>query len=379
MGFGLIPDKDIPKYKKKLDKFFEDYLDIEREFTIDCESLNVDFYNSESMTTIRYRKPNRESIYVTQIFKESDESAYFFGLARENTVATSSHLNRGDQIHPLLVTTLNTSNKSNSGLVFAQNMDNYQIVLLMRIDCSELDDLEIKVLREKNNIVSFKNKKGFINFGKVGNFYMLKDIRNFISNVTIVNENKPYVKVTKVDIPEEYQSIVNSTKLINKSIYEKLTKSPSLTFGLDTNEEKDEIQEEIEIQEESNELIIENVEDSINNIKNNSLGNKVFEDSLDEDEFGENKISSDEINYKNYYFEDNILYIESSIPKNELFLVLNSIFNISNLVSLELNDIQIIPNINDNIDINIEILFNNEDVEFIETYLNKLNFLIINT
>ena len=120
MVLRIIKDSKIKSSQKAFERFLERFHDNEKQFTIDCESINLDYFNSDSNVTIRHRKPSKESIYYTSIYKDKNEFTYFFGLARDPVIATSSYMDMGAQIVPKLVAILNTEDSSKSSIVFAE-------------------------------------------------------------------------------------------------------------------------------------------------------------------------------------------------------------------------------------------------------------------
>lgn len=211
--YQIVLDKDIRRYKRELDDYFNYHLNEIRTFCFDCESLAIeDFYDSDVLTNIRFTKPNNESVYYACIFKSEYENAYVFGLASDPVIWTSNKLKTGAKIKPNLVAVLNTKDNASSGLIFAKDCKTRKIDLLMRIDCDSLTDTELAFLESKNNLIITENNEYFIDFGPVcykKDITLLKNIRNFISNVTFRNTNQPSMKLLTVHVPSYFKPKTN--------------------------------------------------------------------------------------------------------------------------------------------------------------------------
>lgn len=400
MTLTLIKNKDIKSNKKKFDSFLENFHENYKEFTIDCESLNVDYFNSETIVKIRHRRPVKDSIYYAETYKSKNEAAYFFGLGRENVIATSSYLNRGSQIKPILVAILNLEDSSKSNLVFAEDSNEFNNVVLLRIDCNILTDLELKVLKDKNKISRLDDGKGYINFGAIGDFRTLTNIRNFISNVEFVYEENTFIKISKVSIPENYANF-------NNKLSDSIVKDRFINFGklsLSGDEVID--SNEMEMPDSSNNdakenLISSEVNDAINDI------NSILEEDLDV-ESKESKITvsvstkddnslvsmvdegdslvSIEDNYENDFKEENLyklfsidensILLELSIYRKKFFEMIQFIKNIVDLCGIcKLDHIEVIDMGDEILNISLTISMNDtQSIDLINHILIKNGF-----
>lgn len=399
MTLTLIKNKEIRSNKRKLDTFLENFHENFKEFTIDCQSLNVDFFNSDTIVRVRHRKPIKDSIYYAETYKDHNEVAYFFGLGRENTIATSSYLNRGAQLKPILVATLNIEDSSKSNLVFAKDSNEYNNVLLLKIDCNGLTNLELKVLKDKNKISQLDDGKGYINFGAIGDFSTLTNIRNFISNVKFSYENVPFIKLTEVSIPEVY----NTSKIRPDDT---IVRDRFINFGkvslpgeevIDSNEIKDEDVLKTSLEDNSVQSGLNTAIDDLNDIlmelnsaddevdDSEGLGldelssvddevddsdaidfNNLINDSSSDDENPESKL------YKIFSIDENSVYFELSIYRNDFF---DSIIFIKNIVDLCGSDIEL--DLIEVIDMGDDILNMSINIHVDENTLDLINRILI--
>lgn len=397
MTLKIIENRKIKSNKKDFDNFLQRFHENKKNFKIDCEKINADFFNSEAPVTIRHRKPARESIYYTEVFKEKDEAAYFFGLARDNVIASSNYLSQESHIVPILVANLHLEDSSKSNIVFARDSKEYNNVILLRIDCSQLNDVELAVLKNKNKITKLINGKGFINFGAIGDFKTIRNIRNFISNVQFAYENATYVKIIKVSIPMNYKSLKPDSNIVKDRFYNfnSISYDDECEDVLDPNES-------IENNEGTN-FKYHNLDDSKNSVNfkyhnlndsKNSVNHK--SDSLinieskgsnpveSEDSTGnfdsllENSLSDSKINqYKYYFIDNNELFMEMSICKKDFFRnmeILNNLSIVSCTCSLDYIEVLDM----DNELLNISLIFligSDESIKNIREHLNLNGFL----
>ena len=400
MTLTLIKNKDIKSNKKKFDSFLENFHENYKEFTIDCESLNVDYFNSETIVKIRHRKPVKDSIYYAETYKSKNEAAYFFGLGRENVIATSSYLNRGSQIKPILVAILNLEDSSKSNLVFAEDSNEFNNVVLLRIDCNILTDLELKVLKDKNKISRLDDGKGYINFGAIGDFRTLTNIRNFISNVEFVYEENTFIKISKVSIPENYANF-------NNKLSDSIVKDRFINFGkfsLSGDEVID--SNEMEMPDSSNydangNLISSEVSDAINDINsileedsdvkskeskiNVSVSTKDDDSLVSMDDDGDSLVSiednfendfNEENLYKLFSIDENSILLELSIYRKKFFEMIQFIKNIVDLCGIcQLDHIEVIDMGDEILNISLTISMNDtQSIDLINHILIKNGF-----
>lgn len=107
-------------------------------------------------------------------------------------------INYEKYITPKMVLSLNCKYLSHSGIVFARK--DGEIVLLMRIDFSLLNDYQNSKLKKKNLIEKIDGDY-YINFGQFKHgIYLLRNIRNFLFNFYIDNRNYDYIKL----VPKGY-------------------------------------------------------------------------------------------------------------------------------------------------------------------------------
>ena len=317
MSLRIIENRKIKSNQRYLNNFLERFLDIPKNFKIDCEAVNIsEHFSSNTTVTIRHRKPARESIYYAEAFKERDEEFYFFGLARDNVIATSNYLSQESHIVPSLVATLHLEDSSKSNIVFASDSKEYNNVILLRIDCSELNDIELDVLKNKNKITKLTEGKGFINFGAIGDFNTLRNIRNFISNVKFENQNSPYVKIVEVSIPDNYSSIKPDSNILKDRFYNFNGISPSDVDSEDV----------IDLNETADDVVSDGNAMPSESSVGGSAGVVEFEVLAEKESVIEFETSNDggfvdssSGSYKKYHFDDTDLYIEMSIGIREFF------------------------------------------------------------
>lgn len=416
MTLTLVKNKQIRSNKKKFDSFLENFHENSKEFTIDCEYLNIDFFNSESIVKVRHRKPAKDSIYYTEIYKEKDESAYFFGLGRENVIATSSYLDRGSKIRPILVAILNMEDHSKSNLVFAEDSDNYNNVILLKIDCNELTPLQLKVIKDKNKISKLNDGKGYINFGAIGDFKTLTNIRNFISNVNFVYEGLPFIKITDVSIPENYEQsnnrpndsivkdrFINFGKLsvsgedvfdsneLDKQDTLENTKGLDKQKGLKSSDAENSLSSNLngaiddlnkilddadnESENESSDVFESNTIDIEISDENQGTG-KSISDSIPSCEDENEGILNEELNlYKCYSIYDMDILFDLSIYRKDFFEIIQFMRNIVDLYDVSLDQIEVLDMDDDILNISIKIHADEyESIDLINRILNKKGF-----
>lgn len=364
MTLRIIENRKIKSNKKSFNNFMERFHDTTKNFKIDCEAVNADFFSSETTVQIRHKKPAAQSIYYTEVFKEKDEVVYFFGLARDSVIATSNYFSQESHIVPILVANLHLEDSSKSNLVFASDSNEFNNVILLRIDCSQLDEAELSVLKNKNKITNLIDGKGFINFGAIGDFETLKNIRNFISNVKFEYDNSLYVKLIEVSVPENYNALKPDSSIVKDRFYNfyNVSSENESEDVIDLNdpvgdddktadyEEIEEIEEKLEISFESKDL-----------------------DDLDENETND----SDSNLYKFYYLENNELFIEMSIIKNDFFKNMQIFSNFSNTYIIPDLDYIEVLDMDDEL-LNITIIFSigkEENIEKIKEFLDLNGFV----
>ncbi|MBQ6813342.1 MAG: hypothetical protein IJP12_01760 [Methanobrevibacter sp.] len=398
MTLRIIKNNKIKSNKKFFDRFLEKFHDNEKTFTIDCESLNIDYFNSLSEITIRHRKPAKDSIYYTSINKSTDEYTYFFGLARENVVATSSYMTMGAQIKPILVAVLNLEDSSKSNIVFAEDSDEFNNVILLRIDCSELSEDELLVLKNKNKITKLKEGKGFINFGAIGDFKTLVNIRNFISNVEFEYDNGIFAKIIRVSIPSNFNSLnaKPDSDIIKDRFYNFNKFNSGLEDVIDSNLEDNssfssdssKTINKISRSKDYSNISSSKDNDSLFNKDSNVDENKIkfydsdFEDNslsleenssdlIKEDSFSlELTNDSDSLLYKNYITEDNEFYLDMSIGRNEFFKIMKILNNLIDSYMCDLDYIEVLDMGDELLNISSIILTNSEgNIKIIERIL----------
>lgn len=414
MVLKIIEDKKIKANQKEFDKFLERFHINKKTFTVDCDHINLDYFNSESYVTIRHRKPNKESIYYTSFFKEKDEVTYLFGLAREPVVWTSSYMDMGSQIRPNLVAVLNLEDSSKSNIVFAEDSEGLKNVILLRIDCSQLNNDELTVLKNKNKITKLVDGKGFINFGAINEFNTLKNIRNFISNVQFEYDNGLYAKIINVSIPINNSFSKPDSDVLKDRFYN-FDKLDSDVIVIDPNEEEDDSNQgdsedklndlsdskdysaldkdysglnkdnsssnknnfNLEKENSSLEKIVK--PESILNTSLDLVSNMIYdldsdiESRLNSDLEPSSSSSSDL--YRNYIIEDNEIYLEMSISKDEFFKMMRFLYILIDSYALELNNIEVLDTGDGLLNICSSILMEDEsNIKIIEAFLINNNF-----
>ena len=207
--FEIVLDKDIRKYKDELDQYLQENLKHYKTFCFDTKKVGIDeFYDEDAETKIFFTKPNKVSIYYSCIGKNDYEYVYVLGLARDPIIQTSNYLDKGVTIKPEAAFTLNTKCNAESNLIFAKDCDSKDIVLLLKINCNDLSDKECAVLEAKNHILINEDNKKFINFGSVcqkNKIALLRNIRNFISNVIIKPDSEEYIHLLNVNVPKNFE------------------------------------------------------------------------------------------------------------------------------------------------------------------------------
>ena len=357
MTLKIIENRKIKSDQRHFNNFLERFHTTRKNFKIDCEAINVaDYISSETTVTIRHRKPPSQSIYYAEVFKENNEVFYFFGLARDNVIATSNYLSQESHIIPILVASLHQEDSSKSNLVFASDSKEFNDVILLRIDCSELDEIELDVLKNKNKITKLSNGKGFINFGAIGDFNTLKNIRNFISNVKFKNENTPYVKLMEVSSPENYSAIKPDSSIVKDRFY---------NFN-SINLSDDDLEDVIDLNETSSDGESISVDDE--SVESEIMGS----DSSD----NLKSISEDSDLFKYYYLDNDAIQIEMSICKIDFFKNMK-IFNIFiDSYGCDLDYIEVLD-MGDEL-LNIVAIFLigiNGDIEIIKEFFNLNDFV----
>ena len=342
MTLKIIENRKIKSNKRSFNNFMERFHDAQKNFKIDCEAVNADFFSSETTVQIRHRRPARESIYYTEVFKEKDEVVYFFGLARDNVIATSNYLSQESHIVPILVANLHLEDSSKSNLVFASDSNEFNNVILLRIDCNQLDEAELSVLKNKNKITNLNEGKGFINFGAIGDFETLKNIRNFISNVKFEYDNSLYVKLIEVSVPENYNALKPDSNIVKDRFYNFYNVSSE-----NDSEDVIDLNDPIEDNEKSvddNEM--KEIEDQL----------EISIESTDLDDLGGNIINDSDSNlFKYYNLENNELFIKMSISKKDFFKIMQTFSNFSNAYVSDLDYIEVLD-MDDEL-LNITIIF----------------------
>ncbi len=400
MVVSILKNKDIKSNKKKFDDFLEAFHDCSKDFTIDCQSLNVDYFNSETMVTIRHRKPAKESIYYVETYKERDELAYFFGLARENTVATSNFFTRGSQIHPILVAILNLNDSSKSNLLFASDPEEKNTIVMLRIDLNLLDEVELSVLKEKNRIIELEDKKAFISFGPIGYLNTLTNIRNFISNVEFEYDNSLFIKISKVSIPENFTASRNGflnfkrEKVIDLNEIEDNANSDSNGLNL-KNSKENAADERSEIE---GDFISDNsgfkFEKDLNSEQVLEIDSAISSDSALEDDLGLSSgsaLEDDDLDsslldeydlendlYKLFTIYEDSIYIEISMDVKNFLKLTNFINNLIEMFSsiCELDFIEVFDMGGGILNISLNISIDDDEIiDLIKGILNKNDFI----
>ena len=337
MTLKIIENRKIKSNKRSFNNFMERFHDAQKNFKIDCEAVNADFFSSETTVQIRHRRPARESIYYTEVFKEKDEVVYFFGLARDNVIATSNYLSQESHIVPILVANLHLEDSSKSNLVFASDSNEFNNVILLRIDCNQLDEAELSVLKNKNKITNLNEGKGFINFGAIGDFETLKNIRNFISNVKFEYDNSLYVKLIEVSVPENYNALKPDSNIVKDRFYNFYNVSS----------------------ENDSEDVID------------------LNDPIEDNEKSVDDKNSDSNLYKYYYLENNELFIEMSISKKDFFKNMQIFINFSDdYIDTDLDYIEVLDMDDELLDITIMFLIGiEENTEKIKEFFDLNGFV----
>lgn len=222
--FEIVLDKDIRKCQEELDQYLQENLKYFKTFCFDTKHVGIDeFYEEDVETKIYFTKPNNISIYYSCVNKSEYEDVYVVGLARDPIIQTSNFLDKGVTIRPEAAFILNTIDNTQSNLIFAKDCESRDIVLLLKLDCSDLSDKEMAVLEAKNHILVNEDDKKFINFGSVcqkNKIALLRNIRNFITNVTIRPNSGEYVRLLNINIPSNFEYKHNS--LNYQKFYDKI-------------------------------------------------------------------------------------------------------------------------------------------------------------
>ena len=116
-------------------------------------------------------------------------------------------MDKGVRIKPEVALILNKNDNAKSNLIFAKDCESKDVVLLLKIDCSELSDKESAVFEAKNHILVNEDNKKFINFGSIcrkNQKDTLAKIRNFISNTAFCVGCDEYVKLSTIKIPRNF-------------------------------------------------------------------------------------------------------------------------------------------------------------------------------
>ena len=363
MTLKIIENRKIKSNKRSFNNFMERFHDAQKNFKIDCEAVNADFFSSETTVQIRHRRPARESIYYTEVFKEKDEVVYFFGLARDNVIATSNYLSQESHIVPILVANLHLEDSSKSNLVFASDSNEFNNVILLRIDCNQLDEAELSVLKNKNKITNLNEGKGFINFGAIGDFETLKNIRNFISNVKFEYDNSLYVKLIEVSVPENYNALKPDSNIVKDRFYNFYNVSSE-----NDSEDVIDLNDPIEDNEKS---VDDNEMKEIEEQLETSIESKELDDK------DENLTNSDSNLYKYYYLENNELFIEMSISKKDFFKNMQIFINFSDhYIDTDLDYIEVLDMDDELLDITIMLLMGiEENTEKIKEFFDLNGFV----
>lgn len=238
--FGIVLDKDIRKCQEELDQYLQENLKYFKTFCFDTKHVGIDeFYEEDVETKIYFTKPNNISIYYSCVNKSEYEDVYVVGLARDPIIQTSNFLDKGVTITPEAAFILNTKDNTQSNLIFARDCQSKDVVLLLKIDCSNLSDKELAVLEAKNHILVNEEDKKFINFGSVcqkNKIALLRNIRNFITNVTISHNLGEYIKLLSINIPNDFEynaNLENYQKFYDKIITNIDQETENLLFKKD--------------------------------------------------------------------------------------------------------------------------------------------------
>lgn len=362
MVLRIIKDSKIKSSQKAFERFLERFHDNEKQFTIDCESINLDYFNSDSNVTIRHRKPSKESIYYTSIYKDKNEFTYFFGLARDPVIATSSYMDMGAKIVPKLVAILNTEDSSKSTIVFAEDSEEFNDVILLRIDCSQLSDLELKVLKNKNRLTRLEDGKGFIKFGPIGDFNTLRNIRNFISNVDFEYDNGIYAKIIRVSIPLDVGSIKPDRDVLKDRFYNSAISDSGFEEIIDANLEEEKEDSDSSYNKLNDISVSDDSSDEINVVKSKDY--LQLSDDIDSNKASFEDSYSDLDLYKKFIVEDDDVYMEMSIPKDEFFKIMKLLHSFVDSYRFVLDFIEVLDMDDGLLNITSSIL--NDDVEMIK-------------
>ncbi|MCQ2961507.1 MAG: hypothetical protein MJ235_04085 [archaeon] len=363
MTLKIIENKKIRSNKRSFDNFLERYHDTPKNFKIDCESVNANFFSSFSTVTIRHKKPAKDSIYYAEVFKERDETVYFFGLARDPIIAASNYLSQESHIVPILVASLHIEDSSKSNIVFASDSKEINNVILLRIDCSELNQEELDVLKNKNKITKIIDGKCFINFGPIGDFKTLKNIRNFISNVKFEYDNSLYVKIIEVSIPDNYNDLKPDNSIVKDRFYNFYNIASE-----DDSEDVIDINDSDEVEEETDSVELKDtVLNSSSAVELSGSGDLNQLQNLDE---------IDSHLYKYYYIDNNDLFIEMNILKKDFFKNMQILNNFSTSYVLDMDFIEILDMDDELLNITFIFLINSdENTKNIKSFLDLNEFI----
>ncbi len=147
---------------------------------------------------LHFNKSKERSIYFSKVPTSDNRLYYFFGLDTDPLIKKNKFINYKNFIYPKMILSLNCDSLDESAICFGRK--DGKIVLLMRINFDLLNDFFIHKLKNKNLIENIDGDY-FINFGQFkSGIYLLKNIRNFLSNFFIDNKNYNYIKL----IPRGY-------------------------------------------------------------------------------------------------------------------------------------------------------------------------------
>ncbi len=196
MAIELIKEH-VNEHMCKLDNYFNNIFKDFGRFYINPEIYNIDGLYS---LDISFNELGGPGIYYSKITLSDTEFLYFIGLDSDDVIKNNKLINFDDFIYPNFSIKLNF-NYNESGIVFGS--EDGQLVLLMHIDFDSLNRDEISRLNEKSNIEEIDNSF-FINFGSFeeeSDYSLLRNIRNFISNVKIRKNNFSSIDLTTVRLP----------------------------------------------------------------------------------------------------------------------------------------------------------------------------------
>lgn len=203
MELEIITD-NLKLVKHKFDSYLNNYLKTSMETKINFIKYGFDtrkfnffiFYDENKFNSNNY---NNHSIYYGFLEKE-EHQIYFFG--------SDNDINFNNKIVPRIAISLNIHDLDYSGIVFGRD-DEGKEYLLMKLNFDHLGKHQTIVLNTYNDICEIKNEF-YINLGCFdNNIEILRNLRNFISKITIDECDVNCLILKSMKIPNEYIQLLD--------------------------------------------------------------------------------------------------------------------------------------------------------------------------